>query len=591
MLKVILFPLRFSRSRGSTWILFGVVAVGTLSGLANTALVAVINSMLAGSMPAPLPGVTLFAGLLLLVPVGRYVSTMLLVKLTENAVFAARRQLSAEILAAPLRQLESLGAHRLLATLTEDVRAISDALAVFPMLCMSLAIVAGAIVYLAWLSPLALLVFMGFLVFGILTYRLPLQRALRYVRSSRIAWDGLVQKIQGITLGVKELKLNRERRDAFMRDGFDRVAAELRDSNLRGNSIAAAAHSWGQILFFLAIGCLVIFLPRFHAVSRETLIGYTLTVLYLASPLETILALLPMFNRASAAVEAIERLGLTSGATPAPPRPLPAVAPAAWQRLELDHVAYSYDGPGADEGFTVGPISLTFRPGETVFLVGGNGSGKTTLSKLILGLYAPTSGEIRVDGHPVEEADRDGYRQRFSAVFSDFFLFEELYGLQSPRLDAEALAHLRRLELDHKVQVREGTLTTLDLSQGQRKRLALLTAFLEDRPIFMFDEWAADQDPHFKRVFYQDVLPALKRRRKGVIAITHDDRYYPQADRIVKLESGMVVFDGGVAAYLEYAGRQPALLAAARQTAALGGPGSAPAPLIDAEHAELVPGI
>lgn len=581
MLKVLLFPLRFSRSRGSSWILFGVVAVGTLSGLANTALVAVINFMLAGSMPAPLPGAALFAGLLLLVPIGRYVSTMLLVKLTENAVFAARRQLSSEILAAPLRQLESLGAHRLLATLTEDVRAISDALAAFPMLCMSLAIVAGAIAYLAWLSPLALLVFMGFLIFGILTYRLPLQRALRYVRSSRVAWDGLVQKIQGITLGIKELKLNHQRRDAFMSEGFDRVAADFRDSNLRGNSIAAAAHSWGQILFFLAIGCLVIFLPRFHAVSRETLIGYTLTVLFLASPLETILGLLPMFNRASAAVEAIEALGLTSGGEPAAPHP--AVAPAAWQRLELDRVAYSYDGPGTDEAFTVGPISLTFRPGETVFLVGGNGSGKTTLSKLILGLYAPTGGEIRVDGQPVGDTDRDGYRQRFSAVFSDFFLFEELYGLQSPQLDTAALGHLRRLELDHKVQVREGALTTLDLSQGQRKRLALLTAFLEDRPIFMFDEWAADQDPHFKRVFYQDLLPALKRRRKSVIAITHDDRYYSQADRIVKLESGLVVFDGGVAAYLEYTGHQPALLAASRQTAAPGASGRAPAPPVDAE--------
>lgn len=552
MLNVLRFPLRFAHSNRARWILVGVVLVGVLSGLANTALVAVIHQMLAQGGAQPWSWIAVFAALCALVPVGRYISTMLLVRLTEDAVFEARLALGRQILAAPLRDLERVGSHRLLATLTEDVRAISEALAVFPTLCMNLAIIAGAVLYLGWLSGMALLVFVLFLVFGILTYRLPLQLALRYVHRSREAWNGLALRLQGLVFGVKELKLNRRRREDFLHRGLESVAAEYRASNLKGNSIATAAHSWGQILFFLAIGFLVIALPRFGSVAPETLTGYTLTILYLAAPLETILNLLPMLNRAAAAVEAVKGLGLELAAPGLEDTSTAAEPPAAWQKLELCELTHAYGEPGAAESFSVGPVSLTFHPGEVVFLVGGNGSGKTTLAKLLLGLYAPASGEIRLDGRTVSDEERDAYRQLFSAVFSDFFLLEDLYGLASPELDERAREYLVRLQIDHKVEVRDGVLSTVDLSQGQRKRLALLAAYLEDRPVFVFDEWAADQDPHFKWVFYNQLLPELKRRRKGVIAITHDDLYYAAADRIVKLEDGRVQFDGSAREFLEH---------------------------------------
>src|SRR6185295_3991931 len=147
------------------------------------------------------------------------------------------------------------------------------------------------------------------------------------------------------------------------------------------------------------------------------------------------------------------------------------------------------------ESFKLGPIDLTFRPGELVFLVGGNGSGKTTLAKLLLGLYVPEKGELRFDGRLIDNQNRSYYRDHFSSVFSDFFLFERLLGLNKPVIDADAKKLLEELRLANKVKVEEGKLSTLDLSQGQRKRLALLTAYLEDRPIYLFDEWAADQDP------------------------------------------------------------------------------------------------
>jgi putative ATP-binding cassette transporter len=175
--------------------------------------------------------------------------------------------------------------------------------------------------------------------------------------------------------------------------------------------------------------------------------------------------------------------------------------------------------------------------------VGGNGSGKTTLAKLLAGLYIPESGEIRLNGQLITDDLREHYRQYFSVVFSDFFLFESLLGLDDSELDSKARDYLSKLQLEHKVNLENGVLSTTDLSQGQRKRLALLTAYLENRPIYIFDEWAADQDPLFKEIFYYQLLPELKARNKTVVVISHDDRYYHVADRIVKLDFGEIVRD------------------------------------------------
>jgi putative ATP-binding cassette transporter len=212
-----------------------------------------------------------------------------------------------------------------------------------------------------------------------------------------------------------------------------------------------------------------------------------------------------------------------------------------WRQIEFLGVTHAYRCQGRPHGFVLGPIDLTLTPGEIVFVIGGNGSGKTTLGKLLTGLYMPESGDIMLDGQPITAANREGYRQLFSVVFDDAVVFDSLWGLDAADRDERAQECLRQLELDHLVTVTNGTFSTTSLSRGQRKRLALLTAYLEDRPIYIFDEWAADQDPAFRKVFYLKLLPELKRRGKTVVAITHDDRYFASADRVVKLEEGKVV--------------------------------------------------
>jgi putative ATP-binding cassette transporter len=206
--------------------------------------------------------------------------------------------------------------------------------------------------------------------------------------------------------------------------------------------------------------------------------------------------------------------------------------------VRLDKITYIYSHESEDNQFKLGEISLTLEPGKLNFLVGGNGSGKSTLAKLITGLYTPTSGAIYLNGIEVINNNREWYRQHFSAIFSDFYLFERFLGFHEDKLDQEARRYLKLLQLDHKVKVSNGVLSTTRLSQGQRKRLALLTAYLEDRPIYLFDEWAADQDPIFRDFFYTQLLVKLKEQSKTLLVISHDDRYFYLADQIFKLEYG-----------------------------------------------------
>jgi putative ATP-binding cassette transporter len=261
------------------------------------------------------------------------------------------------------------------------------------------------------------------------------------------------------------------------------------------------------------------------------------------TPITNILDRLPSLFNANVALQKVEHMGLALASfaeTPAPSQNLPT---PNWTKLELDRVTHTYRGEQEDNPFILGELNLTFYPGELVFIVGGNGSGKSTLAKLITGLYLPDIGEIRLNDQRITDKNCEWYRQHFSAIFSDFYLFDRLLGLAHPELDRQAQDYLKQFYLEGKVQVKDGSLSTIALSQGQRKRLALLTAYLEDRPIYLFDEWASDQDPFFRDIFYNQLLLDLKQRGKTILVISHDDRYFHLADRVIKLDYGKVEYD------------------------------------------------
>jgi putative pyoverdin transport system ATP-binding/permease protein len=516
------------------------VVAGLFAGVSNTALLVIINNALASPGAAGGGMVWAFVAVCLLMLVGRSASSVLLIRLSRWSIYELRLKLSRQILAAPLRHTETLGAGRLLATLTEDVGAIANGLTNVPLLCVHLVVVVTCLAYLCWLSWAVFLGTLGFMAVGVLSYQLVLSRGQRHMHLSRHEWDALLENLRSLTDGAKELKLNARRREAFLEEQLGRVTAALRLHGYLGDRNYALAAGWGQLLVFVLLGLLLFGLPALAAVESRTLVGYTLVILYIMSPLEAIMNLLPAMGRTDVALKKVSELGLSLERSSTEAQPAAAIPPASFERVELAGVTHAYYREGEENHFQLGPISLAFEPGGVYFLIGGNGSGKTTLAKLITGLYSPEGGEVRLDGRAVDDGNREEFRQLFSAVFSDFHLFERLLGLDGPGLDARARAYLAELRLEHKLQVRDGALSTSKLSQGQRKRLALLTAYLEDRPFYVFDEWAADQDPSFKEVFYLRMLPELKARGKAVLVISHDDHYYHVADYLIKLDYGQI---------------------------------------------------
>jgi putative ATP-binding cassette transporter len=523
--------------RSSRWTALVAVAAGLVAGATGVGLIALIQHTLAQRAGDDRRLAWAFAGVCLVVLLARIVSHALLIRLAQRSVYHLYVHLSRAIIALPLARFEALGNHRLLATLTEDVPAIAGALLGLPILCVNAAILVCCFAYMGWLSPVLFLGVLGFLTVGILSYQATVWAALGQLHHARVEHDALMKCFRGLTEGAKELKIHRARREQFLNQQLEATAARLRDRNTTGLTIYGAAGAWGQLLFFVCIGLLLFALRDLTHASHGVIDGYVLTILFCIAPIETITTWLPILGRARVALRAVEALDVsTTASEPDPPETRHA---PDFEQIELVGVTHAYPVPG-DDGFVLGPLDLTLRPGEVVFLVGGNGSGKTTLAKLFTGLYAPASGVVRLNGQEVTESDRERYRQLFSTVFSDPYVFEHLLGMESAGLDALASGYLDVLELATKVRVEGGRFSTTDLSHGQRKRLALLTALLEDRPVYVLDEWAADQDPRFKELFYTRFLPELKARGKAVLVISHDDRYFHAADTIIRLDYGML---------------------------------------------------
>lgn len=517
---------------------------GLISGVATSFLIGLIHETMRRSGSVETTVIVAFVGLCLLLPASRIASQTLLIRLAQRSVRELRAELSQRVASTPLRTLEQIGAHRIMATLTDDVTAISGGLTALPVLFIQMVVIVACLAYLATMSVL-LAVSVGVLLgLGWWSVNMAVDVAMGRLGAARRDQDKLFKHLRALTDGAKELKLHADRRRMFFDQVLHETAISVERHNVAGNVVFGAAMSWATLVFFVQIGLLLFVVPRLGVVGGDALNGAILTLLYALVPLEVIGSIMPSLGRANIALANIRSLGLALPEQTIELDSADVARPGAGAgAIELENVTHTYRHEKDDAMFTLGPLNLTIRPGELVFVVGGNGSGKTTLAKLIAGLYAPEKGLVRLGGRVVSDATRDEYRQQFSAVFSDFFLFDRLLGFAADGLDARATSYLTMLQLQNKVKVVNGALSTIELSQGQRKRLALLNAYLEQRPVCIFDEWAADQDSTFKEVFYRTLLPDLKATGRTVIVISHDDRYYNLADRIVKLDSGQIEFD------------------------------------------------
>lgn len=535
--------LRFISS-GSRGLAVVAVAAGLVSGICSAALIALINTVLSRGLVTSRWVIGGFIFLTLGKIGSNGLAQLTLEHFSQRALAELCRDLSRRVLATPLRRLEELGAPRLLTGLIDDVAVIGWAMRNVPTLAINLAILMGCSVYLAWLSWRVLAGVLVVMVSGMLGYRFLIARAYRHLQRARDTRGTLFQHFRALTDGAKELKLHVHRRRAFLVEEIEPTIELLRRDNLAGARHHLVATSWNQLLFYGLVGMLLFGLST-EPLRAETLSGYVLGSFFMMAPVWGIIESWPIFAQGQLALRKVEELRLSLADDENSTMPATHPSSLSWERLDMEGVRFAYEDDKKN-GFVLGPLDFTLRRGEIVFLVGGNGSGKSTFVKVLTGLYLPQEGVIRLDGHCISKTNREWLHDHFSVIFSDFYLFDRFLGLEESDLDARAHEYLIKLELADKVEVRQGTLSTTALSQGQRKRLALLTAFLEDRSIYVFDEWAADQDPHYREIFYNLLLPDLAARGKTILVISHDDRYYDRGDRIVKLEYGGLVSDARV---------------------------------------------
>lgn len=525
------------------WIMLSAGA-GIAAGAATVALLHTINHVL--HYPDGLTGnlLLVFTALCILVLIGRMVSDMSTNLVGQRLVAQLRKTLARKILGAPIDALERYRTHRLMPILTQDIDMISDVAFTLASTVIAVAIVLGCLGYLAWLSPQLFVLLIVALIVGATVQAWAQARGVAGFWKARDLEEILHKAYHGISDGAKELRMHRSRRGRMLEDQIDLTVDKIRAINQKAINTYVMATAFGSALFFMLIA-VVLWWATIQHPAPEVVSGFVMVLLFLKGPMEQIIETFPGIGRAKVAFQRINDLSARF-ANPEAYLNLaqePSMIPLN-ESIQLAGVRYAFNAPEGGEAFVLGPIDLILKPGELVFVAGDNGSGKTTLIKLLLGLYAPQEGEVILDGKPVTANSRDDYRQLFTTVFSDFYLFEELVTDEMHRahgLSEKALPYLQRLEIAHKVSVKDGTFSTIDLSTGQRKRLALVHAYLEGRPVLVFDEWAADQDPAFRHLFYTELLPELRTKGHLLIVISHDDRYFYLADRVVQMASGQIV--------------------------------------------------
>lgn len=513
------------------WPFILVIALSLLSAALGIGLIAFINKELIVALNSSLLILPEFLGLLLLLMAVTLASQLALTVLGHHFVYRLRGEFIKRILDTQVERIEQIGSAQLLAGLTSDVRAITIAFVRLPELIQGIILTIGSAAYLAWLSPQMLFVTAVWVAITIIGGWLLVSKVYRHMAKLRDIEDNLYTDFQTIIEGRKELALNRQRAQLIYETVYQEDARNYRHHIVRADTFHLSAVNWSNIMMLGAIGLVFFMANSLGWANTAVAATYSLTLLFLRTPLLSAVGALPTLLTAQVAFDKLNTFQLTEYH----PDFIVPQAASNWKTLELRNLVFHY----GEQGFEVGPINMTLKRGELVFLIGGNGSGKSTLAMLLTGLYRPVSGQILLDGEEIDGANMEKYRSLFSAVFTDVHLFDRLIDNQGQAADpAKVQAWLARLQMQDKVKLEGNKVLNLKLSKGQSKRLALLLATAEQRDILLLDEWAADQDPHFRRIFYRELLPWLQEMGKTVFAISHDDHYFLHADRLLEMREG-----------------------------------------------------
>lgn len=491
---------------------------------------------------ANFPFALLFLLTCFVVVITRTGAQVLLTRVSMNVTSELRCAMYRRIADTQMVNLEKQGEAKLVAALTTDVPMIIDGGRALPDILTNVITLVSMLSYLFYLNPEVFWFSLKCIFLGVITYQLPLYFSNKYFYQSREYTDKLHYSIRALMRGAKELKLNQQKRSDFFDRALYENESQVLTANKTGHTIMNIAVNYGENLSFFVIGAIAFIFVNYHSISIEELVAVLMVILYTSFPIGNLLMHIPSLalakvslNKFNSLFEALETEDLPEKSTPVP----------KWQSLYFKDVCFSYAARDKDQkqGFAIGPVNLQVNKGEITFIVGGNGSGKSTLCKLLTMHYLPEEGQISLGDQLVTRDNLRSARNDIFSIYSDYFLFDKLYG-QNYQEHYEAInKYLKAFDLDKKVTLDESGFSSLDLSDGQKRRLALLVGYIEDKELYLFDEWAADQDPYFKDVFYNDILTDLKNKGKAVVVISHDDRYFEKADRIFVMQEGKLLTD------------------------------------------------
>jgi putative ATP-binding cassette transporter len=513
-----------------------------LAGISNAALLTAINNAAQKASDSGKP--SLWSAGLFVVALFLFIKTQNYILITaaveiESVIHKLRMRLLDAVRHSELAAVEGIGRARIVAAVTSDAAVLAQAAPQLVFSLQSLGLVVCVGLYVAYLS---------FVVFLISISIVALTGAIFFYQGRRLAagqreageWaNRLFDRLTDTLDGFKEVRLNKLRSDELM-DDFIEVSSAAAYAKIKTAADIAKRTIFSQIAMFLLLGAVVFVAPQLSQAGSSAVSKAILALLFVVGASFALVQSIPMMTAADAAADRIAQLEAALLATARSADIDPAEMPRSFETIEFRDVVFRYFDRASEMTFKVGPVDFTLHRGDLVFITGGNGSGKSTFMKLLAGLYMPESGTITLDGMTIDDSTREKYRAQMTAIFSDYHLFVRLYGIDRP--DHEEVERvLGQFQLASKTRLADGEFRTLDLSAGQRKRLALVVGLLEKRPILLLDEWASDQDPDFRRKFYNELLPDLKKAGVTIVAISHDDRYlnelgYPA--RKLRMEDG-----------------------------------------------------
>lgn len=481
---------------------------------------------------------TLFLLVCMFILFTRTISQIILTRVAIELATNIRIKLYKRIMATSSDVLESVGSSKLIATITTDVGRIVMGARQIPDLLANTVTIIGLLGFLIFLNIDVFWFVIGAIAFGIVTYQLPMMISEKYFKYSRQKHDDLQESTRGLIYGAKELKLNEVKKNAYFNEVLLENEFAVRKSQKTATTIVQTATNYGDLLSFFVIGIVTFIFVNYESMSNDKLVGVVMALLYITGPVAIVMNAIPNLLIARVSLNKVKKI---FNELPLEPINQNITVLEPWQYIRFTEVCYQYTTQGIGKGFKIGPVDFTIHKSEITFIVGGNGSGKSTLSKLLTLHHSPTSGAIYFGNTLVANDNIKSCRQTLSSIYSDYYLFDRLLDGGHKEKKQEIDRYLKELNLDKKITIENGKFSTINLSDGQKRRLALLVAFLEDKEFYLFDEWAADQDPMFKEFFYYTVLPQLKNKGKAVVVISHDDRYFDIADKILVMENGMLM--------------------------------------------------